>query len=94
MFRNFASLYGEDWLPHRQIQPGGPPLVCCPRLHIQYIPSYTPYWWSFRIRKLRTRHEVVRETHTPNIVRVMRWAGHVTRMGGEQRCTQGSGGET
>ena len=34
----------------------------------------------------------------PNIVRVvksrrMRWAGHVTRMGGE-RGAQGSGGET
>ena len=35
----------------------------------------------------------------PNIVRVvksrrMRWAGHVARMGGRERCAQGSGGET
>ena len=34
-----------------------------------------------------------------NIIRViiskrMRWAGHVTRMEGEERCIQGSGGET
>ena len=35
----------------------------------------------------------------PNVVRVvksrrMRWAGHVARMGGRERCAQGSGGET
>ena len=35
----------------------------------------------------------------PNTVRVvksrrMRWAGHVSRMGGGERCAQGSGGET
>ena len=35
----------------------------------------------------------------PNIVRVvksrrMKWAGHVARMGGRERCAQGSGGET
>jgi hypothetical protein len=34
----------------------------------------------------------------PNIVRVvksrrMRWAGHLARMGGEERCAQGVGGE-
>jgi hypothetical protein len=34
-----------------------------------------------------------------NIVRViksrrMSWAGHVARMGGEERCIQGFGGET
>ena len=36
---------------------------------------------------------------SPNIVRViksriMRWAGHVTRMVGEERCIQSFGGET
>ena len=36
---------------------------------------------------------------SPNIVRMiksrrMRWAGHVARMGGEERCIQGFGGET
>jgi hypothetical protein len=35
----------------------------------------------------------------PNIVRVvksrrMRWAGHVARMGGGEKCSQGCGGET
>jgi hypothetical protein len=35
----------------------------------------------------------------PNIVRViksgrLRWAGHVARMGGGERCVEGSGGET
>jgi hypothetical protein len=35
----------------------------------------------------------------PNIVRViksrrLRWVGHVARMGGRERCVQGSGGET
>jgi len=36
---------------------------------------------------------------SPNIVRViksrrMRWTGHVARMGGEERCIHGFGGET
>jgi len=36
---------------------------------------------------------------SPNIVRViksrrMRWTGHITCMGGEERCIQGFGGET
>ena len=31
--------------PNPQIR--GPPLVCCPRLLIQYIRSYPPYWRPF-----------------------------------------------
>jgi len=36
---------------------------------------------------------------SPSIIRVMksrrmRWAGHVARMGGEERCIHGFGGET
>jgi hypothetical protein len=36
---------------------------------------------------------------SPNIIRVikwrrMRWAGHVARVGGKERCTQDFGGET
>jgi len=36
---------------------------------------------------------------SPNIIRVikskrMKWAGHVARIGGEERCIQGFGGET
>jgi hypothetical protein len=36
---------------------------------------------------------------SPNIIRVMksrrmRWAGHVARMGGKERCIQDFGGET
>jgi hypothetical protein len=41
-------------------QAGGPPLVGCPRLLIQYIRSYPPYLDAFSsIRNLRTRHAVV-----------------------------------
>jgi hypothetical protein len=36
---------------------------------------------------------------SPNMIRViksrrLRWAGHVARMGGEERCIQGFSGET
>jgi hypothetical protein len=41
-------------------QAGGPPLVGCPRLLIQYIRSYPPYLDGVSsIRNLRTRHAVV-----------------------------------
>ena len=49
-------------------------------------------------RKLH--NEELRDLYSlPNIVRVvklrrMRWAGLVARMGGGERCTQGSSGET
>jgi hypothetical protein len=51
-------------------------------------------------REWRKRHnEEVNDLYSsPNIVwviilRRMRWAGHVTRMGGEERLIQGFGGE-
>jgi hypothetical protein len=41
-------------------QAGGPPLIGCPRLLIQYINSYPPYLEAVSsIRNLRTRHAVV-----------------------------------
>jgi hypothetical protein len=47
-------------------QAGGPPLVGCPRLLIQYIRSYPPYLEAVSyIRNVRTRHAVVtRDPHT------------------------------
>ena len=52
-------------------------------------------------RKLKKLHndELSDLSSLPNIVRVVksrkiRWAGHVTRMGGGLRGAQGSGGET
>jgi hypothetical protein len=33
------------------------------------------------IRNLRTRHVVLTGNHSHNVVRVMRWVGHVARMG-------------
>jgi hypothetical protein len=51
-------------------QAGGPPLVGCPRLLIQYIRSYPPYLEAVSsIRKLRTRHAVVTwDPHTHGFV--------------------------
>ena len=47
-FRNKASFGGEEWLETRPTpQAGGPPLFCFPRLLIQYIRSYPPYWRPF-----------------------------------------------
>ena len=40
--------YGEGLLaPRPTPQAGGPPLVGCPRLLIQFIHSYPPYWRPF-----------------------------------------------
>ena len=48
MFRNNASFYDEELSkPRRTPQAGGPPLVGCPWLLIQYIRSYRPYWRPF-----------------------------------------------
>ena len=46
MFRNKASFYGQEVSAHRPPQ-GGPLLVDCPRLLIQYIRSYPPNWRPF-----------------------------------------------
>jgi hypothetical protein len=46
-------------------QAGGPPLVGCPPLLIQYIRSYPPYLEDFSsIRNLRTRHAMVTKDPT------------------------------
>ncbi|KAJ4442813.1 hypothetical protein ANN_04406 [Periplaneta americana] len=46
--------------PSLNPQAGGPPLIGCPRLLIQYIHSYSPYLEAVSsIRNLRTRHAVV-----------------------------------
>jgi len=42
MFRNKASFYTS-----LNTQAGGPPLVCCTQLFIQFIRSYPPYWRPF-----------------------------------------------
>jgi hypothetical protein len=48
MYRNKAGFYGEELLaPRPTPQVGGPHLVGCPRLLIQYIHSYPPYWRPF-----------------------------------------------
>jgi hypothetical protein len=48
MIRNKTSFYGEE-LSHisPNSQAVGPPFVGCPRLLIQYIRSYPPYWRPF-----------------------------------------------
>jgi hypothetical protein len=69
-FRNvFPFLRWGVVSPPPNPQAGGPPLVGCPRLIIQYIRSYPPYLEAFSsIRNLRTRHAVV--TRDPlNLVR-------------------------
>ena len=48
----------------------------------------------------KTTYEELNDLYSsPNIFRViksrrMSWAGHVARMGGEEKCIQGYGGET
>jgi hypothetical protein len=58
--RNKLIFYGEEFAPRPTPQAGGPPLVGCPRLLIQYIRSYPPYLEGVSsIRNLRTRPVVV-----------------------------------
>jgi len=52
----------------------------------------TEYWRKLHNEELNDLY------FSPNIVRVfklrrIRWAGHLERMGGEERCIQGFGGE-
>ncbi|KAJ4426046.1 hypothetical protein ANN_27673 [Periplaneta americana] len=56
-----AGFYGDRLLVLRPTQAGGPPLIGCPRLLIQYIRSYPPYLEA--VCKLRSRHAVVIGTH-------------------------------
>ena len=47
-FLNKTHFYGEEFLAPRPTPQAGPPhFVGCPRLLIQYIRSYCPYWWPF-----------------------------------------------
>ena len=48
MIHNMMRFYGEELLAPRPIpQVGGPPLVGCPQLFIQYFHSHTPHWRPF-----------------------------------------------
>jgi hypothetical protein len=58
-FRNKLLLLLWDVSSSPNPHAGGPPLVCCPRLLIRYIHSYSPYLQVvFSIRNTRTRHVV------------------------------------
>ena len=47
-FVEMFSFYGENVISTSpNPQAGGPPLVGCPRLLIQYIRRYLPYWRPF-----------------------------------------------
>jgi hypothetical protein len=72
-FSNKLIIYGEL---SRRPNPhaGGPPLVGCPRLLIQYIRSFPPYLEGVSIRSLRTRRAVVTKG-PPN----MRWESQKER---------------
>jgi hypothetical protein len=67
VFRNKLIFYGEKSL-HAQPQAGGPPLVGCPLLLVQYIRSDSPKLEGISsICNLRTRHAVVGRD-PPNMV--------------------------
>jgi hypothetical protein len=61
VFRNRLIFYGEELLaPRPTLQAGGPSIVGCRRLLIQYIRSYPPKLEGVSsIRNLRTRHVLV-----------------------------------
>ena len=52
-------------------QAGGPLLVGCPRLLIQYIRSYTPYWRPFLHLHPEARHAVLTGTHLSRLFCMM-----------------------
>jgi hypothetical protein len=59
---HFVTIFFIRWVcrPTSNPQYGGPPLVGCPRLHIQYIHSYSPYLEAVSfIRNRRARLAVV-----------------------------------
>jgi hypothetical protein len=59
-FRKIMVLSRGVFSPTPNPQAGGPSLVGCPRLLIQYIRSYPQYLETVSsIRNLRTRHAVV-----------------------------------
>ena len=48
MFLDYTTFYGNELsAPRPTLQTGGPPLVDCRRLPIQYIRSYPPYLRPF-----------------------------------------------
>jgi hypothetical protein len=61
IFRNKVIFYGKELIaPTPHPQAGGPPLVGCPSLLIQYIHSYPLYLEAVSsIHNLRTRHAMV-----------------------------------
>ena len=62
-FLNKVFLQGGVVSTSPNPQAGGPPLVGCPRLLIQFIRSYPPIGGRSYIRNPRTRHAVVTGTH-------------------------------
>ena len=68
-------------------------LVCCPNIFGPKRDELTREWRKLQNKELNELYS------SPNIARVikskiMRWAGHVARMGGEDKRIQGFGGET
>jgi len=47
MFRNDKFLWWGVVSTLSNPQAGGPPIICCMQLLIQYIPSYPPHWRMF-----------------------------------------------
>jgi hypothetical protein len=73
IFRNVIRFHGEELLaPRPNPQVGGPPLVGgCPRLLIQYIRSYPPYWRPFLHPQPEDARAVVTGTHSSQMYHVI-----------------------